>query len=281
MRNGIGGTVEAFGEIGDLGTLKKFLEWAGERNIEYRYIGSGSKSIIREGGMRGVLIRPVGEFSGIDVDSETDEEVILLVNTNTKTKDLVGLCVEKGCSGLEGMYIYGGTVGGCLSMNVKLASGTLADFVEEITIINREMKELTLRGKSLRFEESRLKIPRTACISRMVLKLKRTTPEEVEKFLLETKEKYGDLSSGEFKCLVGVFKDAEKTKAEDLIYDAGLVGIRIGGARVMSTHPNAFINEANATAKNVMVLMNLVKDRVKQSTGILLEPAINIMGDRA
>jgi UDP-N-acetylmuramate dehydrogenase len=281
MASGIGSLVEAFSEVRDPETLKKFLEWASERNVDYRFLGSGSKSLIRDGGVRGVLIRPLGGFDFVKVETKTDEDALVSAGPAKPLRDFLEFCAGEGFSGLEGAYPFGGTMGGALFMNLNLGSLRVGDFIDEITVINREGRELTLRGKALRFENAGLKLPKTACVVRIVLRLKRVAPGDASSELDGVKAKHSDLPPDGKNCIVGVFRDAEKTKASDLICDAGLSGVRIGGARVMPGYLNAISNEGKATFKNVTVLMNLMKDKVKQTTGISLEPAVKIIGDRS
>jgi UDP-N-acetylmuramate dehydrogenase len=277
---GIGGAAEAFLTANDMSELKKIVGWCGEMTVDYRFIGSGTKTIVRDGGLKGVLVRPGSEFDFINLLTEGEEGSVLEIGAATGVRKFIGWCVEKGFTGAEGLLEAGGSVAGCVMTAAKLAEGSVADIIEEITIVNKDMRELTLKGKSLRFESSGLKIPRTAVITRVVFKLTKGDVGEIAKTIDAIEKKNSEISSGNMKYMSRVFQDQERMKASDMIDDASLRGIRVGKARVSTVDGNVIINEGDAKPKDVMVLMSLIRDTVKHETGIVLEPVISVIGDR-
>jgi len=277
---GMGGPAEAFSIAADVVELRELIAWAGERKVDYCFVGCGGKTIVRDGGIRGLTIRLGEGFRFINVESESDGTVFVSVGSSTTVPEFINWCADNCFAGLEELVSSCGSIGGCLSMNVKVGERSIGDFVEEITIINREGKELSLRGKSLRFDEDSLKIPRTAVIARAVFRLGRGDRSEIMAKLEGFNESLSKKISQGIGFISGVFKSEGKTSADILIDDARLNGIRVGGARVSMIDSNAIVNEGKATARNVTVLMSLIRDRVKQQTGIVLEPRISIIGKK-
>lgn len=274
---GAGGTCDAFAVVNGVEELKKVLAFTAERNCEYVFFGSGTKTLIRDGGFGGVVIAFGEGFSEINVE-ESGDDVLVSVGTKVMTRDLLSLCSEKGYSGAEWLAMFGGTVGGCLVSGVSKISNSLADIVEEITVAMKDGREMTLKGKGLKGDESRMRVPRTAATTKVLFKLKKSSSEEV---IAKVANEMKNVSSGEGPSLIrNVFENSGKVLAIECIEDAGLNGVRVGGARVSRTDANCIVNEGNAKAKDVSVLMEMIKDRVKQGSGIQLEPAITIIGER-
>lgn len=274
----VGGSAEALVTVNDIAELKRVLEWIGDKNVDYAFWGRGSKTLVRDAGARGLIIRPAGEFDFICLSEDTPDAVLVSAGSATEIDGLVRWCSNRAIAGAWHLLTAGGTLAGCLVTGAAGEDCSAAGMVEEVTIVGRDGKELTLRGSSLHFEGCGLKVPRTSCLVRAILRLKRGEKDDIAKRVGDALKKREEIISSGVGFIAKVFRNFERTTAADLIDDAGLKGVRIGGARVSNADANAIVNEGNATARDIAVLMNLIKDRVKQQTGILLEPAVSIIG---
>ncbi len=132
------GIAEALVSVCDAAALKDVIRWAVESDVEYSFIGSCSKTIVRENGVSGLLIRLGEQFDSVELVSESENEVLILAGAAASVRKLIGLCVEKGLSGLEDLLLYEGTIGGCVSSDVSLSNGDkISKSVVETTIITR------------------------------------------------------------------------------------------------------------------------------------------------
>lgn len=276
---GVGGPVEAFATVEDIAELKSVVAWAMERTIDYRVWGGGSNTLVRDGGLRGVAIQLGKGFDALAVDRTDNDVVYVQAGAATPTQKFVRWCADEGLAGIELLAGCWGTVGGNLLTNAGGDGGAIGDLVEEITVVDREGRELTMKKTALRFEYRSLKIPRTMTVVRALLKLTRSEPSAVQQAIEKKLESRGERQPMEAKSLGCVFKNPEKTPAGVLIEEAGLKGVRIGRARVSAMHANFIINEGKAAARDIIVLMNLIRERVKEQTGIVLESEIEIVGD--
>ncbi len=265
----VGGPVEAFIITNDIDELKRVLGWADEHSIDYRFFGTGSFQLVRDGGLNGIMIKLGKNFANIVVDRSSESEVFVSAGGGARVWELAAFLKAQGISGANKLCGAQGTLGGLLCAQAIPDGKALDDIVEEITIITRERRELTLRGSGLRFEEGRLKIPRTACVIKILFKLARASAEQID----------ADKSC-DVPCFAFAFKSPCRTAAQILIEEAGLSGVRVGSARVSADNPCTILNEGTASAKDITVLVSLIKDRVKQASGILLVPTIDIMGER-
>lgn len=276
---GIGGPAESFVVVDSVDELKTVLDFTSEQMIDFRILGGGSNTLVKDGGLRGLLIKLGDGFDTIVVERAIDDDVYVSVGSATSTRRLVKWAADEGLSGLEILAGVWGSVGGNLISNAGTGEGSIGSVVEELTLVSREKRELTMKKQALKFEYRSLKIPRTATIVRTLLKLTRSTPSYVHSKVATLIEKRRATQPMGVKSLGCIFKNPPKTSAGILIEDAGLKGVRVGGARVSSVHANFIVNEGNSTARDVIVLMNLVRERVKESSGIVLETEIEIIGE--
>ncbi|MFH0798909.1 MAG: UDP-N-acetylmuramate dehydrogenase [Pseudomonadota bacterium] len=276
---GAGGPAEAFVVVEKIDELKRVIEWSSEKNIDYRFWGGGGNMLVRDGGVRGLVIKLGESFSSIEVERESGNDVFVKAGAATSTAELARWSADAGLSGLACLAGVRGTVGGNLIMNAATSAGAIGDAVEELSIIDREGRELTLKRSALHFEYRRLKLPRTAAVIRCLLRLERTGIDEAKAALEEAMKKRSEAQPAEAKSLGCVFKNPGKTPAGVLIEDAGLKGVRVGGARVSTIHANFIVNEGKAASRDITVLMGLVRERVKENSSVVLEPEIQIIGD--
>ena len=266
----VGGPAEAFVRARDLGQLKAVMAWAVEQGFEYRFWGRGSATLVREGGLPGLLIKLGEGFAGASVERSSGEESFVSVGAAGLAADLARWCAGQNLAGAPGFMRFAGTVGGALCSQKGEGESDFVDSIEELTILNKEGRELTLRRSALRFEEGRLRIPRTAVVMKVLIRL---TPS------VEAWAQVGEREDAGPR-LTRVFGSPCKTSATIMIDEAGLTGVRVGGARVASDDANAIVNEGNATARDIVVLMSLVRDRVRQSTGVALTTLTEVVGER-
>lgn len=276
----VGGPAEALATVEDVDQLKRLLEWASERRVDYLFWGGGSNTLVRDGGIRGLVVKLGGNFDFIKIDHRSGGEAFLSAGAATPTARLIGWCAENGVSGLEPLAGVCGTVGGNLITNAGTEEGRIADAVDEITVVDRDRRELTFKRPGLRFEYRKLKLPRTFAIIRALFRLEDDDGAAISGRVDEILRRRAGAQPEGVASLGCVFKNPGKTAAGFLIEEAGLKGVRVGGARVSTVHANFIVNEGGATARDVIVLMNLVRDRVREQTGFTLEPEINVVGDR-
>ncbi len=256
------------------------LAWADEHGVDYRAWGSGSTVLVRDAGLRGVALQLGDAFTTAAVDREEPEGVLISVGAAMPAMAFVDWCAEQGLAGAERLAGLSGTMGGKLMANAGTAEAPLAEIVEEVTIVGREGKVLTVRDRGLRFEERGLKLPRTAVVVRLLLRLARDDVAAIAERTTAVREARPAARGTNPQRFAPLFRDPGKVGAAVLIDEAGLAGVRVGGARIAPEWANAIVNENEASARDVIVLMGLIRERVRERTGITLENAIEIIGER-
>lgn len=271
-----GGSFEAYALVDDVKQLKSVLGWCEEYSADYRYWGRGAFTLVRDGGLPGLAISLGEAFQGVAVDRADGDDVFISVGAATSVREIVSFCENEGLSGMEQFVSAQGTIAGLLCAAALPDGLSLEGLIEELTMVTRDRRELSLKAQALRFEEGRLKIPRTAAIVNVVFKLKRSTKDDVAREI----EKYCFDSDGDAPRFAFAFSSPAKTRAEILIEEAGLNGVRVGGARISQKNACAVVIEGDVKARDVAVLINLVKDRVKQSSLVALNATVDIVGER-
>ncbi|MBI2345854.1 MAG: UDP-N-acetylmuramate dehydrogenase [Deltaproteobacteria bacterium] len=275
----VGGPADAWVEPADGEELAALLRWATAEGIPWCNIGRGSNLLIRDGGIRGLAVH-IGALCSVRIEEgQSQSAAVLYAEGGAKLKRLLGLCAEEGLAGLEGLEGIPGTVGGALVMNAGTPAGCIGDAVLEVIWCDRTGKLVTRSREAMEFGYRRAKVPRQAVIVAARLSVSRSSPDAVRARLETLRANRQAAQPGHQPSLGSIFKNPGGKSAWQLIEEAGLKGVRVGGARVANQHGNWIVNEGGATAKDVEVLIRLIRERVKESSGILLEPEIVMMGE--
>lgn len=232
-------------------------------------IGGGSNMIFSDGTTQKPVIRLGNGFNSID-----HQEDILTAGASVSTAGLLGYCIRNGLTGLEFLAGIPGTIGGALFMNAGtpgkgiVDSLLVAEFVDKEGLHSVTRKEIPYSYRSGGF-------PAGAVITGARMDVHKSTPEEVrsamESYLEKRRSQPKGYNSG------SVFRNPEGSAAGYLIEQAGLKGLRVGGACVSDIHANFIINDRGASASDVKSLVRLIKERVKEKFGIELQEEVRIV----
>jgi len=269
----IGGPADVWFEPLDLEDLKIVIACADRNNIPKYVFGNGSNTLVRDNGIRGIVIS-LNNFNSIEYTG-----ALLRVGAGVPLPRLLGWSVENSLSGVESLAGIPGTVGGAVIMNAGTKDGSIGDIVRNLKWVNKGRVHFVEKN-DLEFSYRRLKLPRGAIIFEVSLDLKQANKKEIESKIEKIRHRRKDIQPLLWPNLGSVFKNSENgPKAWQLIDDCDLRGVRIGGARISNEHANWIINEGNATAKDVEVLIKMIREQVKENKNILLEPEIVIVGE--
>ena len=263
----IGGAAEALVAAQDVQDVRDVINFAAEKNVPVTFLGNGTSTLVRDGGVHGIVLKFGEMFGGIDVQREEGDAAFISVGASVTIGEFVRWAAAQKFTGFEAKADARGTVAGEFMVEPSL----FASCIEELTIVDKAGHEMTLTRKAITDGE-RIRFGRSAAITQMVFKLTKRNDEAVS-------EEHDESPVNERARLTGVFKDIGKQSAASIISDAGLSGIRVGRVRIDDQDANCFINEGNAKARDALVLIGLIKERVKQSQGVQLETAVRIVGE--
>jgi len=270
----VGGPADIYIEPASEGDLSSIVTYCTERSLPFFVMGRGSNLLVRDGGFRGVMIclaHP--HFSSIEVAGER-----LHCGAGAKLKSVTVEAKRNGLSGVEFLEGIPGSVGGALRMNAGAMGGATFDVIESVRSMDYtgEIREYTKDEIPVEYRCCPLLTNRIALGA--VFKCVRASREEVGKRMKAFSEKRWKTqpASPSAGC---IFKNPEKIPAGRLMDELGLKGTRVGGAVVSAEHGNFIVNNGDATALDILELVEILKQRVKTGRGIDLQMEIEIIGE--
>jgi len=271
----IGGPADAFFIPRDAHELKRALQMAQEMGISVTVIGNGSNLLVRDGGIRGLVIKLSGTLDYVHVLGN-----ILRAGAGVLLSTLVHVAVEAGLTGLEFTTGIPGTLGGALSMNAGTFDGEMKDVTSQVRVLTMMGEEIELKGEELDFgyRHSALKDKNLVAVEATLA----LAPGDKEASLARIAELHRLRRERQPIALPSagsVFKRPPGRFAGQMIEQAGLKGYRIGDAEVSALHAGFIVNVGNAAARDVLDLIFHVQSKVCEQSGIWLEPEVRIIGE--
>jgi len=275
----VGGNAEVLYAATDLEDLCRIVSCLVRENIPYLVIGRGSNLLVRDGGIRGVVILLSGIFSRIEGGQPDESDV--LAGAGLSIAGLLIWCRRRGLSGLEFLAGIPGTVGGAVAMNAGAFGDEIGAWVREIRLVDPHGELHTVDRSRLTFSYRSLEREKGTIIAQAGFRLNPDTGKgvavRISGYLRRRKasQPIEDASAG------SVFKNPPNDYAGRLIEQAGLKGKRLGGAMISPKHANFIVNTGRATAADVLALMDAAREAVMRTAGIELKPEIHVVGDPA
>jgi UDP-N-acetylenolpyruvoylglucosamine reductase len=269
----VGGPVDVYVEPASEADLAGVVKFCGERKLPFFVIGRGSNLLVRDGGVRGVVICLVHEsFSRIEIDGER-----LRCGAGTKLKAVAVEAKRNGLSGVEFLEGIPGSVGGALRMNAGAMGGVTFDAVELVRLMDFAGHVRELAPKEMAVEYRSCAALKTNIALGVVFKCKSAPRGEIEQRMKAFNEKRWE-SQPTAPSAGCMFKNPPTIPAGKLIDELGLKGTRVGGAVVSAEHGNFIVNDGQATARDVLELIAILKARAKEARGIELQTEVVIIG---
>ncbi len=275
----IGGPADALIFPSDIEEIKKIIRFAQEKRVPWMILGLGSNVLVKDGGIRGIVLRLNKTLQQLQKLDETETEVVLQAEAGVPLPKLVEMCRQQGWSGMEGLYGIPGTIGGTLAMNAGTREMEMKDPLVEVQVLRPDGTTHTYPKNKLKYEYRSLGLPTKEVILSGKFLVKKSDPAEVQAKTLSYQKRRQETQPLEFPNVGSVFKNPEKGFAAQMIEELGLKGVRVGGARISTKHANFIINENRATARDVLILIGLIKDKVKETLQVRLELEAKVVGE--
>ena len=273
----IGGTADLFIEAKTLDELIGFARQAQQRGIPIFILGNGSNVLIRDSGMRGLVIE--NHSDQISLDLINSERAILRAESGATLPGIANRLARQGWSGLEWAIGVPGTIGGAVVGNAGAHGVCIADNVIRVAILDTTgaMCELPKTELAFDYRTSRFKRAKDEIILRADFEMRHDDPHACIARMNQYTEHRRCAQPTE-PSVGSMFKNPPGDSAGRLIDQAGLKGARVGSVEVSPAHANFFVNRGGATASDVIQLIEMVRERVRAKFGIELELEIEIVG---
>ncbi|MBS6600890.1 MAG: UDP-N-acetylmuramate dehydrogenase [Clostridium sp.] len=245
-----------------------------ENNIPYFVMGNGSNLLVKDGGIRGVVIKLTG-LTNLEVNKEE-----IKADCGVMLKELSDKALENSLTGLEFACGIPGSVGGAVFMNAGAYNGEIKNVIKEAEVITSSGEIITLSKDELELGYRTSKVMKdNSIVINATFKLEKGNKEEIKETIDDLTKKREEKQPLEYPSAGSTFKRPEGYFAGKLIQDSGLKGYSIGGAAVSSKHSGFVINKGNATAKDILDLIAYIQEKVKKQFGVELHTEVRIIGE--
>jgi UDP-N-acetylmuramate dehydrogenase len=270
----IGGPADLFVAVEDETELMHAKAAAYRAGVPCFCLGAGTNLLVSDRGMRGLVVRLGDGFGKIKID---DTKVV--AGAAAAFGALVEAVVDRGLEGLEFGEGIPGTVGGGLVMNAGAFGGEIARVVTLVHGVTEAGEALALTRDEVKFAYRRTELPRNFIITRVDFELARGDRTQLTARVAELKAKRAARQPRGVPNAGSIFKNPPGNFAGKLLEGAGLKGTRLGGAAFSDQHANFIVNLGGAQAAEVRALIDMARNKVKEQSGVLLEPEVRLVGD--
>lgn len=251
--------------------LKKFYDY---EQIPITVIGAGSNIIIRDGGIEGVVIKLPRQFSHIELLENNQ----IKVGASCLNFNLVQFCRDFSLTGCEFLIGIPGTIGGAIAMNAGCYGHELKDILLYAEAFDIRGVKYIFSKEKIGFKRRGNNLQDFYIFTSAILQLKNGKKEEINSKISEINQNRLNTQPIKEKTCGSIFVNPALHKSWELIDKAGMRGYKLGGALISELHSNFMINYNNASAKDLESLGELVRQRVKEQSGIELQWEIKRIG---
>lgn len=270
----IGGPADMFLDCSSVSELIDGISLCKENNIPYMVIGNGSNMLVSDKGIEGMVFCVGDKMKNITVSGNT-----IICEAGCKMVALSNEAQKNSLSGLEFVAGIPGTLGGGIYMNAGAYGGELKDTVKKVTYIDESGELRTAEGDELDFSYRHSMFSGRDCvIISAELELTFGEPDKIKDEMRDYNNRRREKQPLEYPSAGSTFKRPEGYFAGKLIEDSGLRGFSIGGAQVSEKHSGFVINKGDATASDVLALIEHIKKTVFDKFGVSLEPEVRLTG---
>ncbi|WP_071396945.1 UDP-N-acetylmuramate dehydrogenase [Bacillus tuaregi] len=271
----IGGPADLFIEPESIESLEAALKLIRKYQVSWRAIGRGSNLLVSDGGIEGVVIK-----LGNGLDHLVVKDGILTVGAGYPLVSLAMKISRQGLSGLEFASGIPGSVGGAVYMNAGAHGSDISKILTEAHILFEDgtMKWLSNEEMEFSYRTSVLQKKRPGIVLEARFKLVEGEKETIVGVMQKNKDYRKETQPWNYPCAGSIFRNPLPNYAGKLVEEAGLKGYQMGGAQISGMHGNFIVNAGNATAKDVLNLIEHVKQTVFKLYQIEMETEVEIIG---
>ena len=254
--------------------LTDILRLIKETKTPYTILGNGTNVLVPDEGLDKVVVKIGDEMTSLTLEGDG----VICCSAGTKVVTLCKFALEHSLSGLEFAYGIPGTCGGAVFMNAGAYGGEVKDVITEITYLTPDLELRTMPSSEAEFSYRHSAFKKSGCIVVSAkFKMKKAPKEEIKAAMNDFLSRRKDKQPLEYPSAGSTFKRPEGYFAGALIEQCGFKGKTLGGAQISDKHAGFLINKSNATAKDILDLINLTQETVKKETSVTLEPEVIIL----
>lgn len=250
------------------------IKWLQSQRLPVRFLGNGTNVIAADGGLEIGIIRTT-KIRHLRFRN-TPDGVMADAAGGVSLKVFISECCRRGLSGLEKLYGIPGTIAGAIKMNAGSFGVSISGCLRSVRIADPDGIR-TIHTQDMQFGYRRSSILDSQCILAASFELLNGNPEAIRAQMDSCWRQRLEKHPMELPSAGSVFKNSSGP-AWRIIDEAGLRGLRIGGACISEKHPNFIVNTGGASAHDVKSLIDVIKRKVREAKGITLEEEVELWG---
>ena len=253
--------------------LIKVIEIINKNKIQLTILGSGSNVLVSDNGIRGAVISLKNSLKQIEVDDN-----ILYAECGTMLGKIVKHAVKNNLIGLENLNGVPGTLGGALIMNAGAWGGEISENLIHVEVINSKSEIQKIQKKDLNFSYRQSSFKKDDILLSAKFNLKKADKDIIKENFIEAQSGRKKSQPLNKRSAGSLFKNPKNNSAGKLLDKAGLKGLSIGDAKISEKHANFFINDGDATSKDMLMLIKKAHKEVKDKFNVNLSLEVKLMG---
>lgn len=253
--------------------LIKVIEIINENKIQLTILGSGSNVLVSDNGIRGAVISLKNSLKKIEVDDN-----ILYAECGTMLGKIVKHAVKNNLIGLENLNGVPGTLGGALIMNAGAWGGEISENLIHVEVINSKSEIQKIQKKDLNFSYRQSSFNKDDILLSAKFNLKKADKDIIKENFIEAQSGRKKSQPLNKRSAGSLFKNPKNNSAGKLLDEAGLKGYSVGDAKISEKHANFFINDGDATSKDMLMLIKKAHKEVKDKFNVNLSLEVKLMG---
>ncbi len=243
------------------------------KGTKHMFMGNGSNLLFTDKGYDGVVVEFGSKYSQITVEGNN-----IIAESGALLSKVANVALEHGLGGMEFAAGIPGSIGGAVAMNAGAYGGEMKDIVVKSICVDEDGNVFEVADHEFSYRHS-IFSDKKHLVLKTELHLEQKNKEEIKAQMVELAKRRKDKQPLEYPSAGSTFKRPEGYFAGKLVEDAGLKGCRVGGAMVSEKHAGFVINYDNATATDILNLMEHIKSEVYMRFGVELEPEVKIVGE--
>jgi UDP-N-acetylmuramate dehydrogenase len=272
----IGGPADVLVIPKDKGQLVSLIRILHLHNTPWTIIGRGSNLLVTDKGVRGVVIK-----LGDALETLRFEDTTVYAGASYSLIKLSVLAAKEGLTGLEFAGGIPGSVGGAIYMNAGAHGSDISRILKQAEVILNTGELVTMQAEELHYAyRHSILHQKPGIVTEAVFELEHGDRKEIAGAMAAYRDRRLRTQPLQLACAGSVFRNPENEHAAKLIEEAGLKGMRVGGAEVSPLHANFIVNTGNATAVDVLTLIQEVQHIIHNTKGITLVPEVLVVGER-
>ena len=271
----LGGPAKVIFKPKNLNELSIFLKNCNELNA-IKVLGAGSNTLVRDGGFDGVIVKLGKSFSHLSLLGKN----MIIAGSSALDKNVSSFALEKSLSGFEFLSCIPGTIGGGIRMNSGCYGEDISNIIVSVQVMDLEGRVKVIPSSDIKFSYRSCELDNSLIFISATFKGINDQHFNIRKKINNLIEKKKKDQPSKIKTCGSTFKNPKNDKAWLLIKKSGCAGMMIGDAYISEKHCNFFVNKGNAKSEDLENLINQVKNKVLDKTGINLELELQIIGKK-